>query len=181
MTAACPALPAQCFLSGLDAEIGRVVHTPKDFEDRFATPKGCYFHVDMTPLRLGVNRPAAELGGYATPIPGLSLAGAGSHPGGTVNGWCGRCGPLLIVGRAAHPAGIGLPAVPGVRAAVRRLAERDRRVVRGRSATVRILDGMAWPPLPGITTSPVCRCHRSREKRPKNGLPTFCHTSYSYF
>jgi phytoene dehydrogenase-like protein len=81
---------AERFLSGLDAEIGRVVHTPKDFEDRFSTPKGCYFHVDMTPLRLGTNRPARELGGYATPVPGLYLAGAGSHPGGTVNGWCGR-------------------------------------------------------------------------------------------
>ena len=81
---------AERFLSGLDAEIGRVVHTPKDFEDRFATPKGCYFHVDMTPLRLGTNRPARELGGYSTPVPGLYLAGAGSHPGGTVNGWCGR-------------------------------------------------------------------------------------------
>jgi phytoene dehydrogenase-like protein len=81
---------AQRYLDGLDAEIGRVVHSPKDFEDRFGTPKGCYFHVDMTPLRLGANRPARGLGGYATPIEGLYLAGAGSHPGGTVNGWCGR-------------------------------------------------------------------------------------------
>lgn len=78
------------FLEGLDAEIGRIVHTPKDFEDRFSTPKGCYFHVDMTPLRLGTNRPAHGLGGYTTPFAGLYLAGAGSHPGGTVNGWCGR-------------------------------------------------------------------------------------------
>ncbi len=81
---------AERFLSGLDAEIGRIVHTPKDFEDRFATPKGCYFHVDMTPLRLGTNRPAHGLGGYTTPFPGLYLAGAGSHPGGTISGWCGR-------------------------------------------------------------------------------------------
>jgi phytoene dehydrogenase-like protein len=81
---------AERFLDGLDAEIGRIVHTPKDFEDRFSTPKGCYFHVDMTPLRLGTNRPAHGLGGYTTPFPGLYLAGAGSHPGGTVNGWCGR-------------------------------------------------------------------------------------------
>jgi phytoene dehydrogenase-like protein len=81
---------AERFLTGLDAEIGRIVHTPKDFEDRFSTPKGCYFHVDMTPLRLGTNRPARGLGGYTTPFAGLYLAGAGSHPGGTVNGWCGR-------------------------------------------------------------------------------------------
>lgn len=81
---------AERFLTGLDVEIGRIVHTPKDFEDRFSTPKGCYFHVDMTPLRLGTNRPARGLGGYSTPFPGLYLAGAGSHPGGTVTGWCGR-------------------------------------------------------------------------------------------
>jgi phytoene dehydrogenase-like protein len=81
---------ARRFLEGLDAEIGRVVHTPEDFERRFGTPKGCYFHVDMTPQRLGVNRPARGLGGYRTPVEGLYLAGAGAHPGGTINGWCGR-------------------------------------------------------------------------------------------
>jgi phytoene dehydrogenase-like protein len=78
------------FLGGLEAEIGRIVHTPQDIEARFAAPKGAYFHVDMGPLRLGVNRPAHGLGGYKTPVAGLYLAGAGSHPGGTVNGWCGR-------------------------------------------------------------------------------------------
>jgi len=83
---------AKRFLTGLDAEIGRVVHTPLDFEQRFSTPKGAYFHVDMGPLRLGVNRPAKGLGDYTTPVKGLYLAGAGSHPGGTINGWCGRLG-----------------------------------------------------------------------------------------
>ena len=80
------------FLSGLENEIGRVVHTPLDFENRWSTPKGAYFHVDMGPLRLGVNRPAKGLGDYTTPVKGLYLAGAGSHPGGTINGWCGRLG-----------------------------------------------------------------------------------------
>jgi phytoene dehydrogenase-like protein len=83
---------ANRFLSGLDAEIGRVVHTPLDFENRFSTPKGAYFHVDMGPLRLGVNRPAKGLGDYSTPVRGLYLCGAGAHPGGTINGWCGRLG-----------------------------------------------------------------------------------------
>ena len=81
---------AERFLGGLDAEIGRVVHTPLDIENRFSAPKGAYFHVDMGPLRLGVNRPAKGLGDYTTPVTGLYLAGAGSHPGGTINGWCGR-------------------------------------------------------------------------------------------
>jgi phytoene dehydrogenase-like protein len=98
---------AKRFLGGLEAEIGRVMHTPKDFEDRFSTPKGAYFHVDMTPLRLGINRPARGLGGYATPVRGLYLAGAGSHPGGTINGWCGR-----LAAQTAMAAESGLGAAP---------------------------------------------------------------------
>ena len=81
---------AKRFLGGFEHEIGRVVHTPLDFERRFATPKGAYFHVDMLPFRLGMNRPARGLGGYRTPISGLYLAGAGTHPGGGVSGWPGR-------------------------------------------------------------------------------------------
>jgi phytoene dehydrogenase-like protein len=83
---------AKRFLTGLDAEIGRVVHTPLDIENRWSAPKGAYFHVDMGPLRLGVNRPAKGLGDYTTPVRGLYLCGAGAHPGGTINGWCGRLG-----------------------------------------------------------------------------------------
>jgi phytoene dehydrogenase-like protein len=81
---------AHRYMDGLDTEIGRVVHTPRDFEEKWSTPKGAYFHVDMGPMRLGVNRPAKGLGDYTTPVKGLYLAGAGAHPGGTINGWCGR-------------------------------------------------------------------------------------------
>lgn len=81
---------ASRFLGGLDAEIGAVESSPADFERRFSTPRGCYFHLDMIPTRMGAGRPAAGLGNYATPIEGLYLAGAGSHPGGGVNGWPGR-------------------------------------------------------------------------------------------
>jgi phytoene dehydrogenase-like protein len=81
---------AKRFISGLHAEIGAIESTPADFEARFATPRGCYFHVDMIPTRLGANRPAPGLGHYATPVEGLFLAGSGSHPGGGVSGWPGR-------------------------------------------------------------------------------------------
>ncbi|KAA1421902.1 NAD(P)/FAD-dependent oxidoreductase [Nocardioides humilatus] len=77
-------------LSGLDAEIGRVVTSPADFGAQYATPNGSYFHVDMTPLRLAMNRPAPGLGGYRSPVAGYFHAGAGSHPGGGVSGWPGR-------------------------------------------------------------------------------------------
>ena len=78
------------FMAGFDAEIGRMVHTPADFEQRFSAPAGGYFHVDMLPTRLGMNRPAPGLGGFSTPVAGLYLAGAGTHPGGGVSGWPGR-------------------------------------------------------------------------------------------
>ncbi|WP_182379301.1 NAD(P)/FAD-dependent oxidoreductase [Nocardioides sp. WS12] len=81
---------ASVHLSGLDSEIGRVVTSPADFGSLYATPNGSYFHVDMTPLRLAMNRPAPGLGGYRGPVPGYFHAGAGSHPGGGVSGWPGR-------------------------------------------------------------------------------------------
>lgn len=78
------------FVHGLDAEIGRIETSPKDFDHHFGAPKGTYFHVDMIPTRMGMNRPAPGLGGYRTPFKGLYLAGAGSHPSGGVCGWPGR-------------------------------------------------------------------------------------------
>lgn len=78
------------FLGGLDAEIGAFESSPADLESRFSTPRGCYFHVDMIPSRMGMNRPAPGLGGYTTPVKQLYIAGAGVHPGGGVLGWPGR-------------------------------------------------------------------------------------------
>ncbi len=60
------------------------------FEQRFGAPGGAFFHVDMLVNRLGALRPARGLGGYDTPVPGLYLAGASSHPSGGVTGWPGR-------------------------------------------------------------------------------------------
>jgi len=94
------------FLGGLEHEIGRVVHSPKDFEDAWSTPKGAYFHVDMNPGRLGINRPARGLGGYVTPVAGLYMGGAGTHPGGTITGWCGR----LSAQEALKREGVSAPA-----------------------------------------------------------------------
>ena len=78
------------FVGGLEAEIGRIEHTPADFEQQFGAPNGAYFHIDMIPTRMLANRPAPGLGGYATPYEGLYLASAGSHPSGGVCGWPGR-------------------------------------------------------------------------------------------
>lgn len=87
------------FLGGLEAEIGRVVTTPADFELRYAAPAGAFFHVDMLANRLGKLRPARGFGGYDTPVSGLYLAGAAAHPSGGVTGWPGRLAAQHAMGR----------------------------------------------------------------------------------
>lgn len=86
-------------MSGFDTEIGRIETSPADFGEQYATPNGSYFHVDMTPLRLAMNRPARGLGGYRSPVDGYYLAGAGSHPGGGVSGWPGRLAAETALGQ----------------------------------------------------------------------------------
>ena len=51
---------------------------------------GNIFHGVMTLDRLGPLRPVPGWARYATPLPGLFLCGAGTHPGGGVMGACGR-------------------------------------------------------------------------------------------
>lgn len=94
---------AQRFLGGLETEIGRVVTTPADFEDRFAAPAGAFFHVDMLPNRLGGLRPAKGFGGYETPVQRLYLAGASAHPSGGVTGWPGRLAAQHALHRERDP------------------------------------------------------------------------------
>jgi phytoene dehydrogenase-like protein len=80
----------QYYDTGLDQEIGRRVETPDTLAQRLRVTNGCYFHVDFVPARSGPLRPALGLGGYRTPVAGLYLAGAGTHPGGGVMGTSGR-------------------------------------------------------------------------------------------
>jgi phytoene dehydrogenase-like protein len=83
--------------TGLDQEIGRRVETPQGLAQRLRVTNGCYFHVDFTPTRSGPLRPAAGLGGYRTPVNGLYLAGAGTHPGGGVMGTSGRLAAQAVL------------------------------------------------------------------------------------
>lgn len=86
-------------IDGFDTEIGRIETSPADFGEQYAMPNGSYFHVDMTPLRLAMNRPARGLGGYRSPIDSYYHAGAGSHPGGGVSGWPGRLAAETALGQ----------------------------------------------------------------------------------
>jgi phytoene dehydrogenase-like protein len=68
----------------------REVLAPPDLEQLFGLAGGNLFHGAMTPDRLALLRPLPGLSRYATPIRGLWLCGAGTHPGGGVMGACGR-------------------------------------------------------------------------------------------
>ncbi|MFH1796486.1 MAG: NAD(P)/FAD-dependent oxidoreductase [Pseudomonadota bacterium] len=71
--------------------IGRLVQhaellTPADIEARYRMPGGHWHHGELQVDQMLVNRPFFGAERYATPIDGLWLAGAGSHPGGGVSG-----------------------------------------------------------------------------------------------
>jgi phytoene dehydrogenase-like protein len=70
--------------------IHREVLAPPDLERIFALTGGHIFHGAMSLDRLFFLRPLPGWTGYRTPIEGLYLCGAGTHPGGGVMGACGR-------------------------------------------------------------------------------------------
>ncbi len=60
--------------------------TPVDIEALYRMPGGHWHHGELQPDQMFVSRPVADCSGYETPIEGLFLCGAGSHPGGGVSG-----------------------------------------------------------------------------------------------
>jgi beta-carotene ketolase (CrtO type) len=73
-----------------NATIGRRVESPAELGDRLGTVNGNYYHIDMTLDQMVFFRPLPELANYKTPIEGLFLTGAGTHPGGSISGMPGR-------------------------------------------------------------------------------------------
>ncbi|PSB18131.1 NAD(P)/FAD-dependent oxidoreductase [Phormidesmis priestleyi ULC007] len=72
------------------ATIARRVESPAELSDRLGALKGNYYHIDMTLDQMIFFRPLPELANYKTPIEGLFLTGAGTHPGGSISGMPGR-------------------------------------------------------------------------------------------
>lgn len=71
-----------------------VVLTPPDLASRFGVREGAMTHGEITLDQILFMRPIAGWGRYATPIAGLYLGGAGTHPGPGIAG-----GPGLIAAR----------------------------------------------------------------------------------
>ncbi|HYM40888.1 MAG TPA: NAD(P)/FAD-dependent oxidoreductase [Thermoplasmata archaeon] len=73
------------------------VETPEDLEARFGLTGGHIFHGEMTLDQQFVLRPVPGWGRYRTPIPGLYLCGAGTHPGGGITGAPGYNGAHAVL------------------------------------------------------------------------------------
>jgi phytoene dehydrogenase-like protein len=73
---------------------GRILHrqvlSPLDLERRLGITGGHALHGDMAPDQLLFMRPVRGCADYRTPVDGLYLCGAGTHPGGGVTGANGR-------------------------------------------------------------------------------------------
>jgi phytoene dehydrogenase-like protein len=80
-----------------DVEIGRQVLTNVEMASQGNATGGSMTHVDMVLGRAGPLRPARGLGGYRTPVEGLYLGGAGSHPGGGITGGPGYVSSRQVI------------------------------------------------------------------------------------
>ena len=70
--------------------LAREILSPVDLEERFGLTGGNIFQGAMTLGQLFFLRPVPRYADYRTPIRGLYLCGAATHPGGGVMGACGR-------------------------------------------------------------------------------------------
>jgi phytoene dehydrogenase-like protein len=72
---------------------GMIAHAelfmPYDIEDRYGMVGGNWHHGELAVEQMLFLRPLPEAAQYATPLPGLWLAGAGNHPGGGITGAAG--------------------------------------------------------------------------------------------
>jgi phytoene dehydrogenase-like protein len=97
------------------------VQTPLDFERELGLRRGNVMHVEMGLDSMFAYRPLPELAGYRTPVGGLYLTGASTHPGGGVFGASGRTAArVLLADRATAPlARVARAAVGALRQAPR--------------------------------------------------------------
>lgn len=70
--------------------VGKYAGSPLDWQRDLNLPNGNFFHVDMSLDQMFSLRPLPGFSGYKTPIAGLYVTGAGTHPGGGVSGLPGH-------------------------------------------------------------------------------------------
>jgi len=69
--------------------VQRQVITPWDFEQTYGLAGGHIFHGEQSLDQFFMFRPLIGWAQYRTPLKGLYLCGAGTHPGGEITGQCG--------------------------------------------------------------------------------------------
>jgi phytoene dehydrogenase-like protein len=90
------------YAPGLGASVSAAqLLTPVDIEKEFRIRGGHWHHVDLAFDQFFMVRPVPGAAQYATPVAGLYLCGAGSHPGGGVMGMAGRNAARQVLKRAA--------------------------------------------------------------------------------
>ncbi|MBV9127253.1 MAG: NAD(P)/FAD-dependent oxidoreductase [Verrucomicrobia bacterium] len=72
------------------ALIDRYIQTPLEIERKLGLLRANVMHLEMSLDQMFFYRPLPELSTYKTPVPGLYLTGASTHPGGGVFGASGR-------------------------------------------------------------------------------------------
>ena len=78
--------------------LARDILSPVDLETRFGLTEGNIFHGDLNLGQLFLGRPLPGWSRYRTPVRGLYLCGAGTHPGGGVTGAPGYNAARRILG-----------------------------------------------------------------------------------
>ncbi|MBA4158119.1 MAG: NAD(P)/FAD-dependent oxidoreductase [Gemmatimonadetes bacterium] len=73
------------------------IQTPPDLEREIGLFNGNVMHLEMSLDQMFFFRPLPELSGYTTPIHGLFLTGASTHPGGGVFGASGRSAAGVVL------------------------------------------------------------------------------------
>ena len=76
----------------------RVITGPDDWVARHGNAGANPNHIEMSIDQLMALRPSPALSGYRTPVAGLFLTGAGTHPGGGITGMPGRNAASVVLG-----------------------------------------------------------------------------------
>lgn len=90
------------YLPGFSSRVmARTALSPADLESRFGLREGAVFQGEMMLDQILFMRPVAGWSRSATPMPGLYLCGASTHPGGGVTGMSGwLAAQAVLAGRA---------------------------------------------------------------------------------
>ena len=76
------------------------LETPHDLECAYGLTEGHLYHGELTLDQILFMRPVGGWSRYRTPLPGLYLCGAGTHPGGGIAGAAGRNAARAILKEA---------------------------------------------------------------------------------